>query len=79
MLEGGVTVLQLTRSIPGGVRITRGARGVGGQAGGQCCGGFLSFLSPLGKPVMIEPIWKEARGVATSSPLDILLVSAPGV
>jgi len=27
---------------------------------------------------MIEPIWKEARGVAISSPLYILLVGAPG-
>jgi len=27
---------------------------------------------------MIEPSWKEARGVAISSPLDILLVGAPG-
>ena len=26
----------------------------------------------------IEPIWKEARGVAISSPIDILLVGAPG-
>jgi len=34
---------------------------------------------PRGKPVMIEPIWKEGRGVAISSPLDILLVVTPGV
>ena len=27
---------------------------------------------------MIEPIWKEVRGEAISSPLDILLVGAPG-
>ena len=27
---------------------------------------------------MIKPSWKEARGVAILSPLDILLVGAPG-
>ena len=47
-------------------------------AGERCCGGCLTLLSPCGKPVMIEPIWKEARGVAISSPLNILLVGAPG-
>jgi len=46
--------------------------------GGRCWGGCLTLLSPLGKPVMIEPIWKEVRGVAISSPLDILLVGTPG-
>ena len=57
--------------------VVRVARGIGEQgcSGGRCCGGFLS---PRGKPVMIKPSWKEARGVAISSPLDILLVGAPG-
>ena len=31
-----------------------------------------------GKPVMIEPNWKEARGIAISSPLDSSLVVTPG-
>ena len=48
------------------------------QLGGDAVEDF-SLLSPSGKPVMIEPIWKEGRGVAISSPLDILLlVGAPG-
>jgi len=38
----------------------------------------FSILSPRGKPVMIEPSWKEDRGVAIASPLDILLEVEPG-
>ena len=38
----------------------------------------MTLLSLRGKPVMIEPSWKEARGVAISSLFDILLVGAPG-
>jgi len=62
-----------------GVSALRGGIGEQMSAGGLCWGGCLRFLSPRGKPViMIEPSWKEARGVAISSPLDILLVGATG-
>jgi len=82
MLEGGVAVLQLTRTTPRGCSSHSG--GLGGRAVGVAavgvvslgggwgfvgwgaawlCGGFLRFLSPSGKPVMIKPSWKEESNV----------------
>jgi len=59
LLEGGCNVPRMTRSTPGGFCVTRGDRGAGVQLGGDAVEDF-SLLSPSGKPVMIEPIWKEA-------------------
>ena len=69
------------RSTPGG-EIGEQACSAGGSrwaGGGAMLRRIFDPSEPRGKPVMIEPSWKEARGVvAISSPLYILLVGAPG-
>ena len=75
--KGGLPSRTRLAALQGGVRVARGDRGAGLQLGGDAVEDCLTLLSPRGKPVMIEPSWKEARGVAISSPLDILLVGAP--
>jgi len=76
MLEGVVDVPHPARSTPGGVQITRGDRGVGVQLG------MLQRIFDHS-----EPAWETgddraklegSQCVEISSPLDILLVGAPG-
>jgi len=80
MLEGGVAVLQLTRSTPGGCSSHGG--GLGGRVVFFWWGGMRRIFE------VSEPKWetgddqakleRRIQRVATSSPLDISMVVTPG-
>ena len=70
-LEGGGTVPHPTRSIPGGVRITRGVRGAGVQLGGDA-GRMFDPSEPAWETGDYRAKLGGSQCVATSSPLDIL-------
>jgi len=68
MLEEGAKFLARLTAGKGGCPRRKGVIGEQGYSGGRCCGGFLRFLSPHGKPVMIEPNLEGSQGCSNLVP-----------
>ena len=74
MLEGGCNVTRLTRSTPGGFRITRGGRGGGGCSGEAMLRRIFELSEPAWETGDDRAKLGRSQCVAISSPLDISLV-----
>jgi len=61
LLEGGCNVPHPALSTPQGISTSQGGLGELACSGGAMLRRNFELSEPAGKPVMIEPSWKEAR------------------